>query len=321
MLAFFIRRLLAAIGVLATVAFIAFGLFKHVGDPVTQMLGPDASDADRARVRQELRLDDPFVLQFARFSARLAQGDLGVSLRQGRPVRELLAERLPATLELSLVAAVVSVVAGLFLGVACAVRPRSWFARGTMALSLIGASLPTFLIGILLILVFSVTLGLLPSYGRGEVVAIGWWKSGLLTRDGWLHLAMPAVTLALFQLALIVRLARAEMMEVLRADYIRFARARGIRERAILYRHALRNALVPVVTIVGLQLGAVIAFAVVTETVFQWPGLGALFVDAIGFADTPVIAAYLCFVAAMYVCINLVVDILYVAIDPRLETA
>jgi len=321
MLAFFIRRLLAAVGVLATVAFIAFGLFKHVGDPVTQMLGPDASDADRARVRQELRLDDPFVLQFARFSTRLAQGDLGVSLRQGRPVRELLAERLPATLELSLVAAVVSVVAGLFLGVACAVRPRSWFARSTMALSLIGASLPTFLIGILLILVFSVTLGLLPSYGRGEVVAIGWWKSGLLTRDGWLHLAMPAVTLALFQLALIVRLARAEMMEVLRADYIRFARARGIRERAILYRHALRNALVPVVTIVGLQLGAVIAFAVVTETVFQWPGLGALFVDAIGFADTPVIAAYLCFVAAMYVCINLVVDILYVAIDPRLETA
>jgi peptide/nickel transport system permease protein len=321
MLAFFIRRLLSAGAVLAVVAFVAFGLFQYVGDPVSQMLGADASEADRVRMRQELHLDEAFPLQFARFAGRLAHGELGVSLRQGRPVRDLLAERLPATLELSLVAAAGSVAVGLLLGVLCAVRPEGMLAKCTMALSLVGASLPTFLIGILLILVFSVLLGVLPSYGRGDLVALGWWKSGLLTADGWRHLVMPATTLALFQLALIVRLSRAEMMEVLRTDYIRFARARGVRERAILYRHALRNALIPVVTIVGLQLGAVIAFAVVTETVFQWPGVGALFVDAIGFADTPVIAAYLCFVAVMYVAINLVVDLLYFAINPRLKVA
>ncbi|CAN7730601.1 ABC transporter permease [Variovorax sp. LjRoot175] len=319
MLAFFLRRLLSAVAVLAVVAFVAFGLFQYVGDPVTQMLGPDATEADRARVRQELHLDEAFPLQFARFAGRLVHGELGVSLRQGRPVRDLLAERLPATLELSLVAAASSVAVGLLLGVLCAVQPDGMLAKCTMALSLVGASLPTFLIGILLILVFSVLLGVLPSYGRGELVAVGWWKSGLLTADGWRHLVMPATTLALFQLALIVRLSRAEMMEVLRTDYIRFARARGVRERAILYRHALRNALIPVVTIVGLQLGAVVAFAVVTETVFQWPGVGALFVDAIGFADTPVIAAYLCFVAVMYVVINFAVDLLYFAIDPRLK--
>ena len=290
-----------------------------MGDPVTQMLGPDASDADRARVRQELRLDDPFVLQFARFSARLAQGDLGVSLRQGRPVRELLAERLPATLELSLVAAVVSVVAGLFLGVACAVRPRSWFARATMALSLIGASLPTFLIGILLILVFAVTLGWFPSFGRGDTVQLGWWSTGLLKADGWMHIVLPAITLAIFQLTLIMRLVRAEMLEVLRTDYIKFARARGLSNRAIHFGHALKNTLVPVMTITGLQLGGLIAFAIITESVFQWPGMGLLFIQAVTFADIPVMAAYLCLIALIFVTINLIVDLLYFVVDPRLR--
>lgn len=319
MLVFLVRRLLGAAGVLLCVSLVAFCMFRYLGDPVAQMLGPDASQADRQRLRASLQLDQPVLTQLLGFQGQMLRGQMGISLKQGRPVKDILAERIPATLELAGVAAVIAIAGGLAMGVFCAVHPRSTVSQAMMGASLIGASLPTFLIGILLILAFSVGLTWLPSYGRGEVVSLGWWKSGLFTWDGWRHLVLPAVTLAAFQMALVVRLARGEMMEVLRADFIKFARARGIRERTIRYSHALRNAMLPVVTVIGLQLGTIVAFALVTETVFQWPGLGALFAESVAFADIPVVAAYLCFVALLFTVINLGVDILYSLIDPRLK--
>jgi peptide/nickel transport system permease protein len=319
MLAFIVRRLVQAILVMLTVAFVAFLLFQYVGDPVAQMLGQDATPDDRARLRAELGLDRPFVAQFATFVGNAVQGDFGISLRQGRTVSTLIKERLPATLELSLVAAIIAVAVGIPAGVYTALRRNSWFAHFLLAASLLGVSLPTFLIGILFILVFAVQLGWLPSFGRGDTVALGWWTTGLLTAKGWQHLILPSITLALFQLTLILRLVRAEMLEVLRTDYIKFARARGLTDRAVHFGHALKNTLVPVITITGLQLGGIIAFAIVTETVFQWPGMGLLFIQSVQFADIPVMAAYLCLIALVFVLINLIVDLLYFAVDPRLR--
>ncbi|HEU0202617.1 MAG TPA: ABC transporter permease [Burkholderiaceae bacterium] len=319
MLAFIVRRLLQAILVMLTVAFVAFLLFQYVGDPVAQMLGQDATAADRAKLRADLGLDQPFVVQFWRFIGNAVQGDFGISLRQGRLVSTLIAERLPATLELSIAAAVIAIVVGIPLGVYTALKRDTWFSHFLLATSLLGVSLPTFLIGILLILIFAVTFGVLPSYGRGEAVALGWWTTGFLTADGWKHLILPSITLSLFQLTLIMRLVRAEMLEVLRTDYIKFARARGLTDRAVHFGHALKNTLVPVITITGLQLGGIIAFAIVTETVFQWPGMGLLFIQSVYFADIPVMAAYLCLIALVFVVINLIVDLLYFAVDPRLR--
>jgi peptide/nickel transport system permease protein len=319
MLAFIIRRLLQAVLVMLAVAFVAFLLFQYVGDPVSQMVGQDATPEDRMRLRAELGLDQPFYVQFANFVGNSIQGDFGISLRQGRAVSTLVKERLPATLELAFVAAFIAIVVGIPAGVYTALRRSSWLSQVLLAGSLIGISLPTFLIGILLILVFAVQLGWLPSYGRGDVVKVGWWSSGLLTPTGWKHLILPSITLALFQLALIMRLVRSEMLEVLRTDYIKFARARGLTERAVNFGHALKNTLVPVITITGLQLGGIIAFAIVTETVFQWPGMGLLFIQSVQFADIPVMAAYLCLIALVFVLINLVVDLLYFAVDPRLR--
>jgi peptide/nickel transport system permease protein len=302
-----------------TVAFVAFLLFQYVGDPVAQMLGQDATAEDRAKLRADLGLDQPFVVQFWRFIGNAMQGDFGISLRQGRLVSTLIAERLPATLELSIAAAVIAIVVGIPLGVYTALKRDTWFSHFLLATSLLGVSLPTFLIGILLILIFAVTFGVLPSYGRGEAVALGWWTTGFLTADGWKHLILPSITLSLFQLTLIMRLVRAEMLEVLRTDYIKFARARGLTDRAVHFGHALKNTLVPVITITGLQLGGIIAFAIVTETVFQWPGMGLLFIQSVYFADIPVMAAYLCLIALVFVVINLIVDLLYFAVDPRLR--
>src|SRR5438105_644039 len=319
MSAFILRRLAQAVVVMLAVGLIAFALFRFVGDPVLFMLGQDATPQDRARVTRLLGLDQPFYVQYASFVARALHGEFGLSLRQMRPVSALLVERLPATLELSGVAALLALVAGIAMGVYTALRPRSWLSQLLLALSLIGVSLPTFLIGILVILVFSVQLGWLPSFGRGETLAIGWWTTGLLTVSGLKALVLPAITLGLFQMTLIQRLTRAEMLEVLRTDYIRFARARGLTDRAVHFGHALKNTLVPVITIAGLQLGSIIAFAIITETVFQWPGLGLLFIQAVNFADVPVMAAYLCLAALFFVLINLVVDLLYYAVDPRLR--
>lgn len=319
MLAFILRRLLQAVVVMLAVAFIAFMLFQYVGDPVTNLLGQDATPEQRTQLRADLGLDQPFPVQFAAFVGNAVQGEFGLSLRQGRKVSSLIAERLPATLELALGAALIAMLVGIPMGVYTALRRGSMLSQLMMTFSLVGVSLPTFLIGILLILVFAVILKVLPSFGRGEVVALGPWTTGLLTVDGLKHLILPAVTLAIFQLALIMRLVRAEMLEVLRTDYIKFARARGLPDRVVHFGHALKNTLVPVITITGLQLGSLIAFAIITETVFQWPGMGLLFIQAVQFADIPVMAAYLCLIALIFVLINLIVDLLYFAVDPRLR--
>ncbi|MEP6721254.1 MAG: ABC transporter permease [Variovorax sp.] len=321
MLVFVLRRLLQAVIVMVVVAFIAFLLFQYVGDPVVFLLGQDAKPDQIRQLRADLGLDQPFFVQFWHFLLNAAQGEFGLSLRQGAKVSRLIGERLPATLELSVVAALLALLVGLPMGVYAALRRGTIGSQAVMALSLLGVSLPTFLIGILLILVFSVWLGWLPSFGRGEVVNLGWWSTGLFTRDGWSHLVLPTVTLAVFQLTLIMRLVRAEMLEVLRTDYIKFARARGLSDRAIHFGHALRNTMVPVITITGLQLGSLIAFAIITETVFQWPGMGLLFIQAVTYADIPVMAAYLCLIALIFVTINLVVDLLYFAVDPRLRVS
>lgn len=306
---------------MVVVAFVAFLLFQYVGDPVVFLLGQDAKPEQIRQLRADLGLDRPFFVQFWHFLINAVQGEFGLSLRQGAKVSRLILERLPATLELSIVAAILALVIGLPMGVYAALRRGSFMSQSMMALSLLGVSLPTFLIGILLILVFSVWLGWLPSFGRGDTVNLWGWTTGLLTRDGWVHMVLPAITLAVFQLTLIMRLVRSEMLEVLRTDYIKFARARGLSDRAIHFGHALRNTLVPVITITGLQLGSLIAFAIITESVFQWPGMGLLFIQAVTYADIPVMAAYLCLIALIFVTINLIVDLLYFAVDPRLRVS
>ena len=319
MAAFIIRRLLQAVLVMLVVGFIAFSLFQFVGDPVATMLGQYSTPEDVKRVRALLGLDSPWYVQFWNFVERAVQGYFGQSFKYRRSVSELIADRLPATLELSFAAALLALLVGIPMGVYTALRRNTWLSHTLMALSLIGVSLPTFLIGILLILVFAVTLGWLPSFGRGDTVAIGWWSTGLATWSGIKSLILPSITLGLFQMTLIMRLVRAEMLEVLRTDYIKFARARGLTDRSIHFGHALKNTLVPVITITGLQLGAIIAFAIITETVFQWPGVGLMFIEAVTYPDIPIMAAYLCMVALVFVVINLLVDLLYYAVDPRLR--
>ena len=319
MIAFIVQRILQGLFVLLVVALVSFVLFQYVGDPVLFILGQDATQDQVDLLRKELGLDSPVVVQFVHFLGNAVQGEFGLSLRQGIAVSTLIAERLPATLELALVAAVIALVIGIPMGVYAAIRRGSPLAQVFMAISLLGVSLPTFLIGIFLILIFSVGLGVLPSFGRGEVVSVGGFTTGLLSWGGIRHLILPALTLAIFQLTLIMRLVRTEMLEVLRTDYIRFARDRGLSARAIYFGHALKNTLVPVITITGLQLGGLIAFAIITETVFQWPGMGLLFIQAVNFADIPVMAAYLCLISLIFVFINLLVDLLYFAVDPRLR--
>jgi peptide/nickel transport system permease protein len=319
MFAFIISRILQALPVMLAVSLISFAMFAYVGDPVAIMLGQDYTQAQRDALVRDLGLDQPFFVQFATFLGNAVQGEFGLSYRLSRPVAALIAERAPATLELALSAALVALLVGVPMGVYTGLYRHSWLSRFFLTFSLIGVSLPTFLIGILLILTFSVWLGWLPSFGRGDVVRLGWWSTGFLTWSGIKALILPAITLGLFQLTLIMRLVRSEMMEVLRTDYIKFARARGLPNRAVNFGHALKNTLVPVITIAGLQLGGIIAFAIVTETVFQWPGMGLLFIQSVGAADIPVMAAYLMLIAAVFVTINLIVDLLYYAVDPRLR--
>jgi peptide/nickel transport system permease protein len=319
MLAFIARRLMQSVFVMLLVAWIAFVLFNFLGDPISNMLSSDASPAERAQMREALGLNDAFHVQFIRFVGNVLRGDLGLSYRLGHPVGHLLLERLPATLELVACAGVLALALGLPLGVYTGLHRTSWLSQLLLTGSLIGVSLPTFLIGILLIFVFSVMLGWLPAFGRGDTVSLRWWTTGFLTVSGLRALILPSLTLTLWQLALILRLVRAEMLEVLRTDYIKFARARGLSQRAIHFGHALKNTLVPVITITGVQLGSLIAFAIITETVFQWPGMGLLFIEAVRFADVPVLAAYLVFVSVCFVLINLVVDLLYFIVDPRLR--
>lgn len=320
MLGFILKRVVEGFFVLLAVAAVAFVLFQFVGDPVAQMLPMDATPADRARLAAALGLNDPAWVQFWHFLVNACHGDFGLSLRQAAPVSSLFAARLPATMELAFAAVILATVIGIPAGAYAAIYRKSRGAQAVMGFSLLGISLPTFLIGILLILVFSVWLGWLPAFGRGEVVKIGFWSTGLLTRDGWAHLVLPAATLAIFQVALVIRLVRAEMLEVLRTDFIKFCQARGLSFKSVYLRHALKNALLPVITVTGLQLGGIIAFSIVTETVFQWPGMGLLFLQSVQFADIPVLSAYLCLIALVFVVINFCVDLLYMAIDPRLRT-
>jgi ABC-type dipeptide/oligopeptide/nickel transport system permease component len=319
MLAFIARRLLQSVIVMLVVAFIAFLVFRYVGDPLAALLSQDAKQADYDAARERLGLNDPFYIQFFHFVVNAVQGQFGISYRLQQPVSQLILDRLPATIELAFASSVIALVGGVVLGIYTALRQKAFSTGVIMTLSLVGVSLPTFLIGIGLIYVFAVELKWLPSFGRGEVVQLGWWKTGLLTQSGLRSIILPAITLSLFQLTLIMRLVRAEMLEVMRTDYIRFARARGLSKRAINFGHALKNTMVPVITITGLQLGSVIAFAIITETVFQWPGVGSLFVNSVAAVDVPVMAAYLVFVALVFVIINLIVDILYFIVDPRLR--
>ena len=313
-------RLLQAIPVLLVVGFIAFALFDFVGDPVNILLGQDHTEAQRIALVRQLGLDQPFFVQYGRFLWIALHGDFGISYRLAQPVGPLIAERLPATLELAVTASVLAFAIGVPMGVYTGIRQTSVLTRVFMIVSLVGVSLPTFLLGILLILVFSVALGWLPSFGRGPVVHVGsWWTTGFTSWAGIRALILPATTLGLFQMTLIMRLVRAEMLEVLRTDYIRFARARGLTDRSINFGHALKNTLVPVITVIGLQFGGIVAFSLVTETVFQWPGVGLLLVQSVAVADIPVMSAYLLLIALVFVLINLVVDLLYYAVDPRLR--
>lgn len=320
MILYVLKRVFQAAGVMLFVAFISFVLFNYVGDPVNNMVGQEATIEDREALRERLGLNDPVVVQFSRFVAHALEGHFGISYRLQRPVKDLIAERLPATLELVFTSAILALALGIPLGIYTGLHRDTWLSRLILSSSLAGVSLPTFVIGILLIYVFSVSLNLLPSYGRGEVIQItGSWTTGFLTASGWKAIILPSITLCLYQLTLILRIVRAEMMEVLLTDYIKFARARGLTDRAINFGHALKNTLVPVITVTGLQIGSLIAFSIITETVFQWPGMGFLFIQAVHFADVPIMAAYMVLVALFFVIINLIVDLLYFVVDPRLR--
>ncbi len=321
MISFIVKRLLQSALVMLSVAFIAFALFRFVGDPVANMVGQDTSTEERIQIRKALGLDDPVYIQFLNFTKNAVQGEFGNSFTLRVPVSGLMAQRFPATLELSLISAILALALGVPMGVYTAIHRKTLLSKAFMTISLMGVSLPTFLIGILLILIFGVILRWLPTFGRGEVVDLGWWTTGLLTASGLKAIILPAITLGIFQMTLIMRLVRAEMMEVLRTDFIKFGRARGLSDRSLQFRHALKNTLIPVITITGLQVGSIIAFAIITESVFQWPGMGLLFIQAIGNADIPIMAAYLVLIAFIFVLINLVVDILYFVVDPRLRSS
>ncbi|TBN12725.1 ABC transporter permease [Agrobacterium cavarae] len=321
MLAFLIKRIGNAVLVMLTVAFFAFLIFRFLGDPVEIMVNESATQVERDELRARLGLNDGFLVQYVRFVTNAAQGEFGLSWRNQQSVLTLIAERFPATFELVLIATFLSLAIGIPLGVFTAIGRGRWWAEALQFSSIVGVSLPSFLVGILLILTFSVTLGWLPGYGRGDVVRIGWWSTGLLPPSGRAAIVLPALSLSLFQITLVMRLVRAEMLETLRTDFIKFARARGVKRRALWFRHALKNCLMPVVTLTAMQVGNLIAFALVTETVFQWPGMGMLFMQAVTFVDIPVMAAYLCIVSFIFVTLNTLVDIAYAVIDPRLRAA
>ncbi|MDE4602317.1 ABC transporter permease [Sinorhizobium meliloti] len=321
MLVFIIKRLANAVMVMLAVALLAFLIFRLAGDPVEMMANEQMTQTDRDNLRERLGLNDGLMTQYTRFVVNAAQGNFGISYRNGQDVLSLIAERFPATLELVLVATLISLLLGLPLGVLTAIKRGKWYTEGLQFISIVGVSLPSFVVGILLILVFSVTFGWLPAFGRGDVVQLGWWSTGHLTPSGRAAILLPSVALSLYQVTLVMRLVRAEMLEVLRSDYVKFARARGIPRWRIYFRHALRNCLMPVVTMTAMNVGSLIAFALITETVFQWPGMGMLFIQAVTFLDIPVMAAYLCIISFIFVVLNTLVDIAYAVIDPRLRTA
>ena len=319
MINYFLKRLIQSVLVMLIVAFVSFSLFNFVGDPVHNMVGQEASTEKREEIREKLGLNDPIYTQFFRFVGNSSKGEFGLSYQLRRPVSDLISERLPATLELVFVSALIAIISGVVFGVYTGINREGYLSNFILIISLFGVSLPTFVIGILFIYLFSVILGILPSFGRGEVIHLGFWSTGFLTLSGLKALILPSVTLSLFQMTYIIRLVRAEMMEILQTDYIKFARARGIKNNIINYRHALKNGLIPVITITGINVGTLIAFSIITETVFQWPGMGLLFINAVQFVDIPIMSAYLIMVAFIFVMINFIVDIAYYFIDPRIR--
>ena len=319
MLNYFLKRLFQSILVMLIVAFVSFSLFNFVGDPVNNMVGQEASDERRDEIRDKLGINDPIYIQFYTFIENISKGNFGISYQLKRPVSELISERMPATLELVFVSALIAILTGIFFGVYTGINRDSFVSKIILVISLAGVSLPTFIIGIMLIYIFSVILGVLPSFGRGEVVDLGFWTTGFLTASGLKALILPSITLSLFQMTYVIRLVRAEMMEILQTDYIKFAKARGIKDKIINYKHALKNGLIPVITITGINIGTLIAFSIITETVFQWPGMGSLFINAVYFVDIPIMSAYMIMVAFIFVMINFIVDITYYFIDPRIR--
>ena len=319
MLNYFLKRLFQASLVMMIVAFVSFSLFNFVGDPVNNMVGQEASDERRDEIRDKLGINDPIYVQFYNFVENIVQGNFGISYQLKRPVSDLISERMPATLELVFVSALLAISVGVLLGVYTGIHRDSFLSKIILVVSLAGVSLPTFIIGIMLIYLFSVILGVLPSFGRGQIIDLGFFTMGFLTISGLKALILPSVTLSLFQMTYVIRLVRAEMMEILQTDYIKFAKARGISEKIINYRYALKNGLIPVITITGINIGTLIAFSIITETVFQWPGMGSLFINAVYFVDIPIMSAYMIMVAFIFVMINFIVDIAYYFIDPRIR--
>ncbi|MBI5581200.1 MAG: ABC transporter permease [Deltaproteobacteria bacterium] len=319
MFAFILRRIYQSVLVLFCVSLVVFAILYLSGDPIQMLLPADASQEQIDEMRRHLGLDEPFWAQYLSFLRNALQGDMGRSFTFNQPAVKLILERAPATLELAVSAMILAILLGIPAGLFAAVKPKSWLTQIIMSGSLFGISLPVFWMGIMLIMVFSVFLGWLPSSGRGQTASFGGIQLGFLTWDGCKHLLMPAFTLAIHQVAMIVRLVRAGMMEVMLQDYIKFLRAKGLSERRVVLVHALKNIMIPVVTIIGLQTGYTIAFAIVTESIFAWPGMGKLVIDAIHSLDRPVILAYLLVVALMFVFINFMVDLTYSFLDPRIR--
>ncbi|RMF19981.1 MAG: ABC transporter permease [Gammaproteobacteria bacterium] len=322
MLAFFIRRLFQAIVVMFIISLISFSIQDNLGDPLRELVGQSVSEAERQALRDELGLNDPFLVQYGRFLKNALHGDLGTSYFFKEPALTVILKKLPATLELVFAATLIIVTLSVPLGVYAAIKPQSWFSKTIMGLSIVGISIPVFLTAIMLMYFFAIELGWMPSYGRGETVPVfGYWESGFLTADGLEHLVLPAISLASIMLPLFIRLIRSEMMEVLEQDYVRFAWAKGLSPKRIYFLHALKNTMLPVITVGGVQIGTMVAYTILTETVFQWPGMGFLFLEAVNRVDTPLIVAYLIIVGAIFVVTNTIVDLIYGLVNPTVKLA
>ncbi|MEQ8445182.1 MAG: ABC transporter permease [Pelagibacterium sp.] len=319
MTAYLIRRIGQTFITLLAMSVLVFVGVYMVGNPVDVMISATATPAERQQIITSLGLDQPVWTQYWNFLLNALSGNLGNSFLYNQPALQLIFARVPATLELAFSALFIALVVGIPLGVWAGLKPRNKSSRGIMALSILGFSLPTFWIGLMMIMLFSVYLGWLPASGRGDTVNVLGVQLSIFTLDGLSHIALPALNLALFKISLVIRLTRAGVIEALQMDYVRFARAKGLSEARIVFVHVLKNTLIPLITVIGLELGSLIAFAVVTETIFAWPGMGKLIIDAIGVLDRPVILAYLLITVLMFMVINLVVDILYTMVDPRVR--
>jgi peptide/nickel transport system permease protein len=319
MFAFLVRRTGQAIMVMLVISVIAFSIQDNLGDPLRELVGQSVSEEQRQILRDQMGLNDPFIVQYWRFLKKAVQGDLGTSYFFKKPALDVILHKLPATLELVIGASLIIVVFSVPIGVYAAINPKHWFSRLAMGVSIVGISIPVFLTAIMSIYVFSVELGWLPSFGRGETTNVFGWSTGVLTRDGLVHLILPCIALSSIMLPLFIRLIRAEMMEVLESDYIKFAWAKGLDRRRIWFLHALKNTLLPVITVGGVQIGTLIAFTILTETVFQWPGMGFLFLEAVNRVDTPLIIAYLIVVGLIFVITNTIVDLIYGLVNPTVK--